>query len=726
MSEYQYLTTTQAVEEAAHKLLTSKALIGVDLETTGVDPFLDVPLLAAFGKYLVPTNNPKMDIRPLWQGVMESREVTKVFHNLAFDAMHFVASGVFPVGCTDTMLGAMLLKLGLHVPRGTYRLGNLLERLLGIPMDKTLQTSFVGADPVTFRSTPEQREYLWQDVKHLPDLARCLAGLLGAKGLMPAWKLENAYAPVIAMMHVHGVLVDINGYLPELERAESEFTRLEEEVSGYLTPYILEVRRKRFERDRATLDQWQTAYLQIKEANHDIVYGKGVTKGTKEQLARYNELNKQWQAEHKRPATPHTNDRPILVTSGQQIKAALIEWGIEVPDTKKESLYLARAGRSDTEQQALRLLGDLSEVKKIRTNEGREMLSRLRPTDTEGWGLLTTRFGQLQATGRLSSAMFKDGARCKACGVQNPVLVEDDDEEETGKVECVACGAALKAKQWGSNMQNLTKRLKKHAHPHRGNKFIIADYGQIELRVGADLVLRDNPKAEDAIVRAFRDGVDPHSDMAADIKGMSYKDFVAWLESGDPEAKSTRQAGKTTNFSATFFIGAPKLAVGIYIARKDSREFSQAHIDEAQGLLDLYWQRNPTLKKVLDRYGDQALEQGYVETLGGLRRHFEMAPGMPKWMKGSIKRRAANVPIQGTAAQIAKLGQVKIYKRIMEVDPDAFLWAAVHDEVCLECAEDLAPAWEQAVRTDLTEAFETYIKHVPCDLACGVQDTWEH
>lgn len=729
-----YLLSQPNVEDAAHKWLLYKGVVGVDLETTGVDPFLDKPLLMGIGDDIVPMNHPKLDLRPLYS-VIESRDVIKAFHHLSFDSQFFLQAGVFPARCICTMLGAMLLKVGIHSPKGTFSLGNLLQKCLQVSHDKTLQTSFVGANPVTFRSTEAQRDYLSRDVDSLPALVQYLARRLQPVGLMETWKLENSYAPVIAMMHIHGVPLDVPSYMPDLEKAETDFDRLEGEVSTYLTPHIMEVRRRRFERDREAMEEWQGAYGIQKAANRDIVYGPGVPSGTKAQLTTFNALNKDWQTDHKKPNAPKTNDRPILVTSGAQVKAALVEMGIDVKDTKKDTLYIARAGRDATAQAVLALLGDLSEVKKIRSNEGREMLGRLRPLDgSSEWGLLTTRFGQLQATGRLSSASFKDGSRCRACGTQNPIIVdEDEDDEEAQETEevvskpnCIGCGVPLKAIRWGSNMQNLTERIRRNCRPLPGRRFVIADYGQVELRVAAELVLRADPRADDAVVRAFRDGIDPHSDMAAGITGESLAAFLTRLKSGDPEAASLRYAGKTTNFSATYGVGPNKLASDIYIARKSTGLFSKAQVTEAAGFLELYWRRNPTLRKVLDRAGEEALSQGWVATLGGRRRYFEFPPMMPNWMRDGIKRQGGSHLIQGTAADIVKVAQNELYRLIAEFDRATFIFAAVHDEVCLNCAEEDAELWKNIVRQTCEDAFYKYITHVKCELACEVQTSWMH
>ena len=53
------------------------------------------------------------------------------------------------------------------------------------------------------------------------------------------------------------------------------------------------------------------------------------------------------------------------------------------------------------------------------------------------------------------------------------------------------------------------------------------------------------------------------------------------------------------------------------------------------------------------------------------------------------ERVARNAPIQGTAADIIKIAMVRVYNRLAREGLDARLILQVHDELIVECREDL-------------------------------------
>jgi hypothetical protein len=154
-------------------------------------------------------------------------------------------------------------------------------------------------------------------------------------------------------------------------------------------------------------------------------------------------------------------------------------------------------------------------------------------------------------------------------------------------VTCVSCGheSSLKnfGKQWGANCQNLTPRFKKYVKPGPGRKFVVYDYSQIELRVAAELILQENPHATDALVKAFRDGLDPHSLTGEEVTGIPYAEFYRRaVTDKEPDMVRLRRGMKVVNFGATFGFGPAAMAVKIYVDVEDTTPFGQKQIDAAQ------------------------------------------------------------------------------------------------------------------------------------------------
>ena len=718
--DYVLLCLTPEIKDAVADLMTRR-VVALDFETTGLDPRRDVPLLCGVDEYIFPGWAWAIELlRPL----AESKDTVKVEYNATFEGMIFEAHGIRQRRVVDPMLGDQLLYNGKsHRPTGFFTLGQALERYLYIKHDKALQTSFVGADVATFVPTDEQCRYLRRDTLYLPQLSEAVARKVAAEGMMPTWKLENQYSQAIAMMQYHGVLVDVEGYRAELEKVNAEFDELERQVSEVLTPSILEVRRRRYQAALAIENDWKAEYQAYKDGLEEKWQpGHFTSKQSRRDFLL--EKHREWKANHPKPPQARMNHGPIVVTSPEQIHSALNEMGIQVEDTEKETLILARAGRPADQVELLRLLGELSVVKKIRANEGPELLTRLQDGNR-----LTTRYHQLQArTGRISSSKWRDKGRCDGCYAQ---LVHAELELEEGEpITCPQCGrsAAPKnfGKQWGANMQNLTPRIKRYVKPGPGRKFVIYDYSQIEMRVMAEMILQENPAATDAIVKAFRDGLDPHSLMGEDVTGIPYADFYdRAVVKKEPDMVRLRRGMKVINFGAGFGFGAPAMAVKIYVDVEDDTPFGNEHIAAAQDRLDAFWRVNPTLAVLRDRIGASAISDGFTETMGGRRRYYE-TKGIPRWQLNGIRRQAVSTKIQGTAADIAKEAQNLIYDALADNDPSAWLWAPTHDEIAMECEEEYAEEWNDIMPELMKQAFAKYITHVPCEVDGGIQDAWQH
>ena len=54
------------------------------------------------------------------------------------------------------------------------------------------------------------------------------------------------------------------------------------------------------------------------------------------------------------------------------------------------------------------------------------------------------------------------------------------------------------------------------------------------------------------------------------------------------------------------------------------------------------------------------------------------------------ERVAMNSPIQGTAADIIKIAMIRVHKKLREAEIDAKLIMQVHDELIVECPEEIA------------------------------------
>lgn len=112
---------------------------------------------------------------------------------------------------------------------------------------------------------------------------------------------------------------------------------------------------------------------------------------------------------------------------------------------------------------------------------------------------------------------------------------------------------------------------------------------------GADMVsLEDTTKRHymkpldpDYVEEMSREGFDPHLDLAKFAGAVTQDDIDAYNRGERPDLKKVRKAYKVVNYSATYGIGAAKLARGTGLTVK-----------EAKVLLEAFWARNWAIKQV--------------------------------------------------------------------------------------------------------------------------------
>jgi DNA polymerase-1 len=85
-----------------------------------------------------------------------------------------------------------------------------------------------------------------------------------------------------------------------------------------------------------------------------------------------------------------------------------------------------------------------------------------------------------------------------------------------------------------------------------------------------------------------------------------------------------------------------------------------------------------------------ARESGFTQTLYGRKRYIPELTSSNFNIRQGAERIALNTPIQGTAADIIKLAMIRVYEALKANYPEANLLLQVHDELIIECPEELA------------------------------------
>jgi DNA polymerase-1 len=203
------------------------AVVGLDTETTGLDPQTDrVRLLSlccdttdgGTMTYLVDcfAVGPAPLLGPL-------AAVPVVGHNLAFDLQFLARLGFEPAECRDTMLMSQVLYAGDRGAR--HSLAACCERELGEVVDKAEQTSD-WSGPLT----ADQLRYAASDAMLARRLHNALVPKLAAAGLTGAAAIENRAVPAVAWLAAAGVAFDRAAWQALADDARAEADRLAGEL----------------------------------------------------------------------------------------------------------------------------------------------------------------------------------------------------------------------------------------------------------------------------------------------------------------------------------------------------------------------------------------------------------------------------------------------------------------------------------------------------------------
>jgi DNA polymerase-1 len=223
------LITDPAALPALAEAVRAAGVVGLDCETTGLDPRTDrLRLLTlAVGGTAHVVDCFAVDPAPLWPVLAA---VLIVGHNLAFDLQFLARLGFVPGAVADTMLMSQVLHAGERGLR--HRLADCCERELGEAVSKELQASDWSAAELT----PDQLTYAARDVELALRLYGALAPKLAEAELTETAALENRTLPAVAWLSSSGVGFDRDGWLALADEARSEAERLEAELNGLAPP----------------------------------------------------------------------------------------------------------------------------------------------------------------------------------------------------------------------------------------------------------------------------------------------------------------------------------------------------------------------------------------------------------------------------------------------------------------------------------------------------------
>ncbi|MEZ5681336.1 MAG: DNA polymerase I [Erythrobacter sp.] len=228
-----------------------------------------------------------------------------------------------------------------------------------------------------------------------------------------------------------------------------------------------------------------------------------------------------------------------------------------------------------------------------------------------------------------------------------------------------------------------------------GNVLLAADYSQIELRLAAHMA--DVPSLKEA----FAAGEDIHARTAQEMFGTVDRD--------------TRGRAKTINFAILYGISRWGLAGRLGVEP-----------DEAQAMIDTYFQRFPGIQRYIHETLETVRERGFSETLFGRKTWFPRINSKNPNERAGSERAAINAPIQGTSADIIKRAMARMMPALEVAGlGHVRMLLQVHDELVFELPESDVAAASPVIEQVMAEAARPAVElSVPLGVEIGTGLSW--
>ncbi len=256
-----------------------------------------------------------------------------------------------------------------------------------------------------------------------------------------------------------------------------------------------------------------------------------------------------------------------------------------------------------------------------------------------------------------------------------PKLVDANNRIHTTFNQDVAATGRLSSTD--PNLQNIPIRTEKgreirEAFIAEGDKVLVsADYSQFELRLAAILA------NDEALINDFNGDVDIHTKTASEVYGIPMDDVT----------KSQRRAAKVINFGVLYGMSPHGLAANTGMSFGQAKDF-----------IDQYFDLRKPIRKFIDDTLMKARTEGYVETYYGRRRPTPDIQSSNFMVRAGAERAAANMPIQGTEADLMKRAMLQVDEKLGNLGKQIL---QIHDSILVETPRENAEKVAEILKTTM-------------------------
>lgn len=254
-----------------------------------------------------------------------------------------------------------------------------------------------------------------------------------------------------------------------------------------------------------------------------------------------------------------------------------------------------------------------------------------------------------------------------------PKLVDDNNRIHTTFNQDVAATGRLSSTE--PNLQNIPIRTEKgrqirEAFIAEGDSVLVsADYSQFELRLAAIL------SNDEVLINDFNGDVDIHTKTASQVYGIPMDDVT----------KDQRRAAKVINFGVLYGMSPHGLSAATGMSFPQAKDF-----------IDQYFELRKPIRKFIDDTLAKARTEGYVETYYGRRRPTPDITSSNFMVRAGAERAAANMPIQGTEADLMKRAMLEVDKQLGDLGIQIL---QIHDSILVECPKENVEKVSELLKT---------------------------
>ena len=230
--------------------------------------------------------------------------------------------------------------------------------------------------------------------------------------------------------------------------------------------------------------------------------------------------------------------------------------------------------------------------------------------------------------------------------------------------------------------------------PHNPNNvFIVADYGQLELRLAGYF------SQDEKLIDVIKSGKDFHGKIACDVFNLTC----------DPdeckEMYHTERAISKTIVYLTIYGGSAEA-----LQSKLSIEGYDYTLPECKAFLKAFSKAYPGLKGYTYLIGSHSEKQGYCKTLFGRKIYFK---------KGEAMHFALNYQLQGSGTELTTFALIGLGPVVRAFGGSII--STIHDEVIVECPKDKVEQVKNAIQHNMVSKVNLT---VPLEVSVTVGNSW--